>query len=93
MPETQQIVTWLVIGGLAGAAAGSLIKRKLYFYELILAGLLGAVVGGVAIEAIGINLPDYDVTFSTADLLTAFIGAAIVIGYAEIVAGFRRRDR
>ena len=93
MPETQQIVTWIVIGGLAGAAAGSLIRRKLYFYELLLAGLLGAVVGGFLIEAIGIELPNYEVTLSTADLITAFVGAAIVIGYAEIVAAMRRDDR
>jgi uncharacterized membrane protein YeaQ/YmgE (transglycosylase-associated protein family) len=92
MPETQQIVTWIVIGGLAGAAAGSLIRRKLYFYEILLAGLLGAVVGGLVIEILGVDLPDYEVTISTADLATAFIGAVIVIGYAEIVASVRRRD-
>lgn len=91
--DTTQILTWIVIGGLAGAAAGSLIQRKLYFYELILAGLLGAVVGGLIIEVMGIELPDYDVTISTADLLTAFIGATIVVVLAEIVAVARRGDR
>lgn len=93
MPETNQLLTWIVIGGLAGAAAGSLIARKLYFYEFVLAGLLGAVVGGAVVEMAGIALPDYTITVSTADLLTAFIGAAIVIFGAEIVAGVRRGDR
>mgnify|MGYP000054418579 CR=1 FL=1 len=91
--DTTQILTWIVIGGLAGAAAGSLIQRKLYFYELILAGLLGAVVGGLIIEAIGIEMPDYEITISSADLLTAFIGAIVVVVLAEIVAVARRGDR
>ncbi len=93
MPDTGQIITWIVIGVLAGAAAGSLIRRKLHFYEIILAGLLGAVVGGLVIEVIGVKLPDRDITISIADLLTAFIGAILVIGYAEIAIGMRRRDR
>jgi uncharacterized membrane protein YeaQ/YmgE (transglycosylase-associated protein family) len=91
MPEAGQIITWVVIGALAGAAAGSLIRRKLYFYEIIVAGLLGAVVGGFLIKATGLNLPDQKITLSIADLLTAFIGAVIVIGYAEIAISMRRR--
>ena len=74
MPEANQILTWIILGGLAGPTAGSLIRRKLYFYELILAGLLGAVVGGFVIEIIGLNLPDYEITLSTADLRSS-VGA------------------
>ena len=92
MPDSEQILTWLVVGALAGAAAGSLVRRKLYFTELILAGLLGAVVGGLAVEVLGIDLPDRTITINLGELLTAFIGAVIVIGYAEIVVGARRRD-
>lgn len=93
MPDTGQIITWIITGALAGTAAGSLIRRKLHFYEIILAGLLGAVVGGLALEAIGIKLPSRDITIATADLLTAFIGAVLVIGYAEIAIGMRRRNK
>lgn len=93
MPDTGQIITWVVIGALAGTAAGSLIRRKLHFYEIILAGLLGAIVGGLTIEILGINLPDHDITISVADLLTAFIGAVFVIGYAEIAMGMRRNGK
>jgi len=91
MPESEQILTWLVVGALAGAAAGSLVRRKLYFYEILIAGLLGAVVGGMIVSTLGIHLPTVSVTLRLSDLITAFIGAAIVIGFAEMVAGSRRR--
>jgi len=90
MPSSDQLIAWLVIGALAGAAAGSLVRRKLYFYEIVLAGLLGALVGGFIIEALSIDLPDASITVTVGDLITAFIGAAVVIGFAEIVVGARR---
>ncbi len=90
MPSSDQLITWLVIGALAGAAAGSLVRRKLYFYEIVLAGLLGAVVGGFIVEALNIDLPDASITITIGDLITAFIGAAMVIGFAEIIVGTRR---
>lgn len=91
MPSIDELLTWILVGALAGSAAGSLVRRKLYFYEILIAGLLGAVVGGFIVKAIGINLPDESISFTIGDLITAFIGAAIVIGYAEIVIGSRRR--
>ena len=93
MPDTTQLLTWLIVGALAGAAAGSLVRRKLYLYEIVVAGLLGAVVGGFVVKMLGIHMPDSRISFTIGDLLTAFIGAAIVIGYAEIVIGTRRNKR
>ena len=91
MPSTHQIVTWLVVGVLAGALAGSLVRRKLYFSEILIAGLLGAIVGGIVISILGIHLPKDTVTIRWSDLVTAFIGAAIVIGFAEMIVGTRRQ--
>jgi uncharacterized membrane protein YeaQ/YmgE (transglycosylase-associated protein family) len=93
MPEVDQLLTWALVGVLAGGAAGSLVRRKLYFTEILIAGLLGAIVGGLVINAIGVNLPDERISFTVGDLITAFIGAAIVIGFAEIVIGTRRKRR
>jgi uncharacterized membrane protein YeaQ/YmgE (transglycosylase-associated protein family) len=90
MPSTHQIITWLVVGVLAGGLAGSLVRRKLYFTEILLAGLLGAVVGGIVISVLGIHLPKDAVSIRWSDLITAFIGAAIVIGFAEMIVGTRR---
>ncbi|OPY91861.1 MAG: hypothetical protein A4E73_01718 [Syntrophaceae bacterium PtaU1.Bin231] len=76
MPDTEQLLTWIFVGAMAGFAAGSLVRRKLYFYEQVLAGLLGAVIGGILIKAIGVTLPEDTITFTVGDLIRAFIGAA-----------------
>jgi uncharacterized membrane protein YeaQ/YmgE (transglycosylase-associated protein family) len=91
MPETNTILVWLIIGAVAGAAAGGLVRRNLYFFEMVLAGLLGALVGGFIIEAVGLDLPDASLTFTLGDLITSFIGAAILIVLAELIMGVRRR--
>ncbi len=93
MPDVNQLLTWLVIGGLAGAGAASIAPRKLSFSEMVLTGLVGAVVGGVLVNILGINLPDVSVTVSLADLITAFIGALILIVSMGIFWGGRWRDR
>ena len=93
MPDANQLLTWLVIGGLAGAGAASLAPRKMSFSEMVLTGLVGAVVGGVLINMAGIELPDISVTVSLADLITAFIGALILIVVMSLFFGGRWRDR
>ena len=93
MPEIDQLLTWLVIGGLAGAGAASLAPRKLSFSEMVLTGLVGAVVGGVIVNMMGLELPDVSVTVSLADLITAFIGALVLIVMMGIFYGSRWRDR
>lgn len=89
--DTEQILVWVIIGALAGSGAGMLVRRRLYFYELVIAGLLGALVGGFIVKALELDLPDASLTFTLGDLITAFIGAAVLIILAEIVVGARRR--
>ncbi|MBN2305164.1 MAG: GlsB/YeaQ/YmgE family stress response membrane protein, partial [Anaerolineae bacterium] len=83
--DTEQILVWVIIGALAGSGAGMLVRRRLYFYELVIAGLLGALVGGFIVKALELDLPDASLTFTLGDLITAFIGAAVLIILAEIV--------
>ena len=93
MPDANQMLTWLIIGGLAGAGAASIAPRKMSFSEMVLTGLVGAVVGGVLINMLGIELPDVSVTVSLADLITAFVGALILIVAMGIFFGGRWRER
>ena len=79
MPDTNQMLTWLIIGGLAGAGAASLAPHKMSFSKMVLTGLVGAVVGSALVNVLGIKLPDVSVTISLADLITAFIGALVLI--------------
>lgn len=90
MPETEQIIVLVILGGLAGSAAATFARRRLYFLEMIIAGLLGAFVGGFIVETLEIDLPDASLTFTLGDLITAFIGATVLIILAEIVVGARR---
>ncbi len=93
MPDANQLLTWLVIGGLAGAGAASLAPRKMSFSEMVLTGLVGAVVGGVIVNMAGVELPDISVTISLADLITAFIGALVLIVVMSVFFGSRWQDR
>ncbi len=67
-----------------------LARRRLYFHELVIAGLLGALVGGFIVEALELSLPDASLTFTLGDLITATIGAAVLIVFAELFVGARR---
>jgi uncharacterized membrane protein YeaQ/YmgE (transglycosylase-associated protein family) len=90
MPSTDQIVTWLVIGAVAGAAAGSLTRRDLTLGQMIVAGLIGAVFGGFLVNSSGIELPDLSITVTLADLISAIIGAVVLTVIAEAIIGRRR---
>ncbi len=93
MPSLQEVIVWLIIGALAGAAASAFTRRALTLGEMIIAGLLGAFVGAFILNMFDVNLGwlNEPISFSLADLLTAFIGAAILISFAELVIGYRRR--
>lgn len=90
MPTLDQIIVWLVIGTLAGAAAGSLVRRQLSWGQMIITGLLGAIVGGFVLNELNLNVPDLELTFSTKDLIAALIGAAVLIVFAELFFGIKR---
>ncbi len=93
MPDANQLLTWLIIGGLAGAGAASLAPRKMSFSEMVLTGLVGAVVGGVIVNMAGIDLPDISVTIALSDLITAFIGALVLIVAMSVFFGSRWQER
>ena len=94
MPTLEQIIVWLVIGVLAGSAAGSLVRRHLTLGQMIVTGLLGAVVGGILLNVLDINAPDIELTFSTRDLIAALVGSGLLIVFAELFFAIKRaRER
>ncbi len=94
-PTLEQIIAWIIIGTIAGALAGALVRRGLTFGEMLVTGLIGAFLGGFIMNALAIELPeDIELTFTLADLIRAFVGASVLIIFAEIIIGRRRgRDR
>ena len=80
------ILSWIVIGGLAGLAARFVMKRHL---GLIVTIIIGAVAGGWVLTAItkGPGLTG----FSIGSFLVAFAGAVVLLFVYGLVADRGRR--
>lgn len=70
------LIIWLIIGGLAGWLAGSLMKvgRPYGLFGDIILGVLGGVAGGWLLGLFGLGASGF-----IGSLVTAFIGAVILI--------------
>ncbi len=81
-----QLVVWLITGALAGYIAGQLFRRRGFgAFGNILVGLVGAVIGGLLFNLLNIQitgLPEF--RFSVADLVTAIIGAVLLLFVAQL---------
>lgn len=79
----EQIVTWLIIGLIAGLLASVLVRgRRFGLWGSIVVGLLGALIGGLIFTILGIQVsPELasGITIRYIDILVAFIGAIIVL--------------
>jgi uncharacterized membrane protein YeaQ/YmgE (transglycosylase-associated protein family) len=88
-----QVVTWLIIGLIAGFLASILVRgRRLGTIASIIVGLIGALVGGFLFSALGISTPSAlsgGITLEYIDIVVAFIGAVIVLMIASFF--YRRR--
>jgi uncharacterized membrane protein YeaQ/YmgE (transglycosylase-associated protein family) len=81
------IIAWIILGGLAGWIASILIgrNREMGCLANIVAGVLGALVGGLVMNLVGRGQP---LAFSLRSLLVAILGAVIVLA---ITGWWRRR--
>lgn len=90
----QQVITWVIIGLIAGVVAGALIRgRRFSFLTSVILGLLGALLGGFLFTALGIQLPASlagGIVLTWADMVIAFIGAVIIL---LLFGGFYRGGR
>jgi uncharacterized membrane protein YeaQ/YmgE (transglycosylase-associated protein family) len=85
-----QIITWLFIGLMAGVSARSIMRQEMRFAETLLAGLLGAVIGGYLFDQLDIGMPDFlEHNFTLGDIVVAFIGAVLLIILAQLIASRR----
>lgn len=90
VPES--VVTWLVIGLIAGLLASILVRGGRFgLWGSIVVGLVGAFIGGVLFTVLGIQVSPAlaeGITIRYIDILVAFIGAVIVL---ILFGGVRRR--
>ncbi|HEY5526362.1 MAG TPA: GlsB/YeaQ/YmgE family stress response membrane protein [Candidatus Anoxymicrobiaceae bacterium] len=79
------IIAWIILGGFAGWFASLItgLGRKMGCLLNIVAGVTGAVVGGIVFTQLGHK----GITgFNWWSLLVAFVGAVIVLGFIRLIA-------
>ena len=78
-----QIVVWLIVGGLAAVFLGKLPSRREKTWQARLKnlglGLAGALLGGVLFTVFGINLRLGEIAITLQDLVAAILGALILL--------------
>lgn len=82
------ILSWIILGGIAGWLASIVMKRdnQMGLIANVIAGIVGAVVGGWVFSLIG----GAGVTgFNLTSLLVAFVGAVIVLAVINLFFGRR----
>jgi uncharacterized membrane protein YeaQ/YmgE (transglycosylase-associated protein family) len=81
------ILSWIVIGGLAGLAARFVMKAHMGLIVTVVVGIVGAIVGGWVYHAVThqVGLTG----FSIRSFLVAFAGAVVLLFLYGLVA--RRR--
>ncbi len=76
------IITWLIIGALAGALTGLVVKRRKegfgHFTNLGV-GLVGALIGGALFQVFGIDFGLGSISVSLEDLVAAFLGSLMFL--------------
>ena len=77
------IITWLIVGALAGSLTGMVVKQKKRGYGALAnvgIGLVGALIGGGLFRIFGIDLGLGQISVSAQDLLSAFAGSLLFLG-------------
>lgn len=87
-----QLLVWIMVGAIAGFLAGQIFRGRGYgFIGNVLIGLVGALIGGILVQAFKIKIPDIETfEFTIGDVLVAFVGALILLIVLRLI-GQRRR--
>ena len=84
--ESHHLITWIVIGLIAGALAGRVVEGSSFGCLGNLAvGIAGAIVGGAILHAVQ---PDARYEF-LGSIVVAFIGAALLLAVLRLLSGGR----
>jgi uncharacterized membrane protein YeaQ/YmgE (transglycosylase-associated protein family) len=83
--DTTNILVWIIIGGLAGWLASLVMStnRSQGMLADIIVGIIGGLVGGWVLTAIGVGGAVTGLNIGS--LLTAFIGAIVLLGILRVV--------
>ncbi len=78
------IITWVILGGLAGLIASALTgtNARVNGWMNVVVGIIGAFIGGLVLQLLGV---DISTGFNLASLLTAILGAAILLSLVRVM--------
>jgi uncharacterized membrane protein YeaQ/YmgE (transglycosylase-associated protein family) len=83
------IFTYIIIGALSGYLAGKVMKGKGFGFTLnLLLGIVGSLVGGFLFQMLRMVLPGGFI----GSLISAFVGAVLVLIIGNILHGRKRND-
>ena len=80
--DIAQLIVWLIVGAVAGSLCGRMVKGKKEGFgnwANLGIGLIGAVVGGLLFDLIGIDYGMSRITVSLQDLVSAVVGSLLFI--------------
>jgi uncharacterized membrane protein YeaQ/YmgE (transglycosylase-associated protein family) len=88
------IIAWIILGAIAGYLAGFLVKgdEGLGVIGHIVLGIVGAIVGGF-LASVLLHINPIDGAFDISSIVTAVIGAIIVVVLVNMVTGRSRTGR
>jgi uncharacterized membrane protein YeaQ/YmgE (transglycosylase-associated protein family) len=88
------IISWLILGAIAGYLAGFLVRgdERLGIIGHILLGIVGAFVGGF-LAALMFGTDPIQGAFDVGSIVTATVGAVIVVLVVGALSGGRRTGR
>ena len=89
------IIAWLVVGAIAGWLAGLLVKgdEGLGVIGHIVLGIVGALVGGFLAGLLLPGAGDYTTGINFTTIITATIGAVLVVVVVGLIRGGTRTGR
>jgi uncharacterized membrane protein YeaQ/YmgE (transglycosylase-associated protein family) len=90
-----QIVSWIIVGLIAGSLAGSVLRRSRQGYGRWAnwgIGLVGAIVGGLLFSLLRIDFGLSQIAISLADIVQAFVGALLFVGILTLIRVNRKRQ-
>ncbi|MAU10076.1 MAG: GlsB/YeaQ/YmgE family stress response membrane protein [Anaerolineaceae bacterium] len=79
------IIIWIIIGAVAGWLASIVMKTNASQGLImdIVVGIVGAFIGGFVLSAVGVEAAQGELNLGS--LLTAFIGAVILLGLLRLI--------
>lgn len=86
------VITWLLVGALAGAVTGSLFKGKGGYGRIsnLGIGLVGALIGGGIFAVFRIDLGLGNISVSLQDVISALIGSVVFVVGLKV---YKRRQK